>query len=453
MSDSFDLLVIGAGTAGAGAARRAAAAGWRTAIVDFRPYGGTCALRGCDPKKMLRRGAEIIDAARLMAGKGIVGDDLRIDWPALMAHKRSFTDPVPEKMEKGLSKAGITTFHGTARFEDGNSVRIDDGTRIAARHFLLATGARPRPLDMPGAEHVIDSTAFMELEDLPRRVVFVGGGYVSMEFAHIAARAGAEVTVVDRGPRPLMAFDGDLVALLVARSKALDITFRNDTDVGSIRKEDSGYEVELHRAEGGGKEVVGCDLVVHGAGRIADLAQLEPDRAGIDWSERGVKVHPHLQSCSHADVYAAGDCADTPGAPLTPVSSLESGIAASNMLEGASEAPDYRGIPSAVFTVPELVRVGLGEEEARKQGLDCDVRFNDTSGWFSQRRVGETHAATKLIIEKGSERILGAHLLGPEYAEVVNTIGLAIRLDLKAGDLKSMISAYPSTGSDLGSML
>ncbi|MGK2870165.1 MAG: FAD-dependent oxidoreductase [Mycobacterium sp.] len=218
MNEQFDLIVIGAGMAGVAAANKCAAQGWKVAIVDSLPYGGTCALRGCDPKKILRRGAEVIDSARLMRGKGIDDADLSINWADLMKHKHGFTDPVPQNMEDGLSSHGVTTLHGRARFTGPRQLEIED-TAYDADRFLVATGARPRPLDFPGHEHLIDSTDFLDLGELPSRILFVGGGFISFEFAHIAARVGSSPVIVDRGERPLKGFDPDLVELLVDRGQ------------------------------------------------------------------------------------------------------------------------------------------------------------------------------------------------------------------------------------------
>ena len=212
-SAAYDLIVIGAGMAGNAAANKCASAGWRVAIVDELPYGGTCALRGCDPKKILRRGAEVIDSARLLSGKGIDAKGLHINWADLMKHKLGFTEPVPANMERGLTNNGVDTLHGTARFTGTDSIDID-GDNYTAEHFLIATGARPRPLDFSGADHLIDSTAFLDLVELPERILFVGGGFISFEFAHIAARAGTRPIIIDRG-RPLKGFDPDLVELLI----------------------------------------------------------------------------------------------------------------------------------------------------------------------------------------------------------------------------------------------
>jgi len=450
MSEDYDLIVIGAGMAGVAAANKCGAAGWRVAIVDALPYGGTCALRGCDPKKILRRGAEIMDAARLMQGKGIDPGDLSINWADLMAHKRGFTDPVPDKMEKGLSGNGVETLHGAARFTGDNTLEVD-GTAYQSERFLVAAGAMPRPLSFTGADLVIDSTNFLNLEALPKRVLFIGGGFVSFEFAHIAARAGANPIIVDRGARPLRGFDPDLVEMLIERGAGIGVDLMRETEIVSVAKTNGAFTVEVK--SGDQTRTIETDLVVHGAGRVAALADLNLETAKVDYSDKGIVVAPHLQSTTNSTVFAAGDSADTDGMPLTPVAVIEGKVAASNMLKDAQTTPDYAGIPTAVFTVPEVARVGMLESEARDAGHDVDVRFTDTSGWYSNYRIGETSAAAKILVDRSNGKILGAHLFGPEYGELINFFGLAIKLGLAAKQLKSMTAAYPSVGSDLGSLL
>ncbi len=450
MSQHFDLIVIGAGMAGGAAANKCAAQGWDVAIVDALPYGGTCALRGCDPKKILRRGAEIIDSARLMRGKGIDDTDLSINWPDLMKHKHGFTDPVPQSIEDGLTGNGVTTLHGHAKFTGPRHFEID-GASYDADRFLVATGARPRPLEFPGHEHLIDSTDFLDLVELPSRILFVGGGFISFEFAHIAARAGSSPVIVDRGERPLKNFDPDLVELLIDRGREVGIDLRRTTSIVDVQPSDGGYQVTLEHA--GAQETIDTDLVVHGAGRVAELADLGLDAAGVEWGEHGIQVADHLQSTSNPAVWAAGDSANTEGMPLTPVAVSEAKVAASNMIKGTTSTPDYAGVPTAVFTIPELARVGMLESEARAAGVDLAVRYSDTSGWYSNYRFGETTAAAKILIDQSNDQIVGAHLLGPEYGELINTLGLAIKLGLTTRQLKSATAAYPTVGSDLGSML
>ena len=450
MTQRFDLVVIGTGTAASGVANRCRAAGWSVAVVDDRLYGGTCALRGCDPKKVLRRAAEVVDAARLLRGKGVDDPGLAVDWPALMASKRGFTDPVPAARETAFVDKRIATFKGTAHFVDATTVAIGD-ERLEARYVVIATGAKPVPLGMPGAERVITSDEFLELERLPKRVLFIGGGYVSFEFAHIAARADAKVVMLDRGERPLKAFDADLVDMLVERTRGLRATFLARAEVKTIERTDTGLRVTA--MINGAEERFETDLVVHGAGRMAAIEALELDKANVRAGRRGVEVNDHLQSTSNPAVYAAGDAAATEGPPLTPVASLEAKVVAANLLEGNHLTPDYTGVPSAVFTIPELVRVGLSDAEAKEQGLNFSCKFSDMRDWYSVRRVGETHAAAKVLVENGSGRILGAHILGPEASELVNVFGLAMRSGLKVDDLKNLVSAYPSAGSDIGYLI
>lgn len=450
MREIYDLIVIGAGMAGVAAANKCAAQGWDVAIVDSLPYGGTCALRGCDPKKILRRGAEVIESARLMDGKGIDSEGLSINWGDLMKHKHGFTDPVPQRMETNLASNGVATLHGHASFIGDRRIEVD-GTSYDADRFLVATGARPRTLDFPGHEHLIDSTDFLNLDALPQRILFVGGGFISFEFAHIAARAGASAVIVDRGERPLKSFDPDLVELLVDRGSEVGVDVRRSTSIIAVERTDQGYRVTLERA--GDRGTVETDLVVHGAGRVADLAGLGLDVAGVAWGERGVDVAAHLQSTANPAVWAAGDSADTAGMPLTPVAVSEAKVAASNMIKNTTTTPDYTGIPTAVFTIPDLTRVGMLEAVARGHGIDLAVRYSDTGGWYSNYRVGETTAAAKILIDQSTDQIVGAHLLGPEYGELVNTLALAIKLGLTTRQLKSATAAYPTVGSDLGSML
>ncbi|MEO6504604.1 MAG: NAD(P)/FAD-dependent oxidoreductase [Terrimesophilobacter sp.] len=450
MDTSFDLVVIGAGMAGVAAAEKCAREGWKVGIVDSLPYGGTCALRGCDPKKILRRGAEIIDGARLMRGKGIDDADLSINWSDLIEHKHGFTDPVSRNIEDRLTRNDVVTFHGAARFVGREQLAID-GKAYQASHVLIATGAEPRPLDFTGHEYLIDSTEFMNLPVLPPRILFLGGGFISFEFAHIAARAGSTPTIIDRGLRPLKEFDPDLVELLVTRGTEVGIELRRSTTIRAIERTGKTYQVSVERPEG--FETIETDLIVHGAGRVPDLSRLGLNAAGVEWGEHGVKVAGHLQSTTNKAVWAVGDAADTDGMPLTPVAVSEGKVAASNMLKGTTIAPDYAGVPTVVFTIPELARVGLLEEEARAAGFDLNVRFSDTGSWYSNYRIGESAAAVKILIDKSNNTIIGAHMFGPGYSELINFLGLAIKLGLTTRQLKSVTTAYPTVGSDLGSML
>src|SRR5712671_4712940 len=262
--DPYDLIVIGTGTAAQVAAGRVRKAGRSVAVIDHRPFGGTCALRGCDPKKMLVSGAEAVDLARRMHQHGIRGE-LHIDWKELIAFKRRFTDPVPSKREDGFAKQGIDAFHGMARFTGPDTVAVE-GRSLKGRHILIASGARPVPLRFHGAEHAITSDVFMELEHLPERIVMAGGGYLAAEFSHIATRAGAKVFVLQRGERMLPNFDPELVGWLMEKFREIGVEVRVQNAVKAIER--SGREYRVRTRTPKGEEVVVADLVVHAAGRV-----------------------------------------------------------------------------------------------------------------------------------------------------------------------------------------
>ncbi len=450
MAEPLDLIVIGTGTAGSGPAYRCRRAGWRVAVVDELPYGGTCALRGCDPKKVLVGAAELADWHRRMQGRGVSGD-AHISWPELIQFKRTFTDPVPADREKAFQEAGIATYHGPARFVSPERLSVD-GQVLEARHFVVAAGAKPRHLGIPGEEYLLTSTGFLELDQLPPRIAFLGAGYISFEFAHISRRAGAQATIIGRG-KPLQHFEQDLVTRLAEHTRSLGIAVQGDAEVTAIEKRVGSDCVRVHSQ--GRMETVEADAVVHGGGRVPNTEGLDLRAANVATEPNGgVRVNEFLQSVSNPRVYAAGDATASPESlPLTPVAAYEGIIVASNLLKGNTQRPDYRGIPSVVFTVPPLAGVGLTEAEARAQELDVRIKVDDTSGWYSNRRVAETCAMFKVIVDNKADRVVGAHLLGPHAEEVINLFAMAIRSGVPATDLKHLLYAYPTSGSDVPYMI
>src|SRR5712692_9159795 len=326
--DAYDLIVIGTGTAAQAASGRVRKAGRSVGVIDHRPFGGTCALRGCDPKKMLMSGAEAIDVVHRMQGRGVDGE-VRIDWKDLIAFKRSFTDPVPGKNEQSFAERGINAFHGAAHFTGPDTVAVD-GRALKARHILIASGARPASLGFPGAEYLITSDAFMELERLPERIIMVGGGYIAAEFSHIAARAGAKVTVLQRGERMLPQFDPSLVGWLMEKFLEIGVEVRTQNEVKAIER--SGQEFRVRTQTPHGERAVAADLVVHAAGRVPDIGGLDLPAGGVAMDNGRLHLNEYLQSVSNPAVYAAGDAAGQ-GPPLTPVSSHDAKVVTANILE------------------------------------------------------------------------------------------------------------------------
>jgi len=399
MERHYDLVVVGTGVTSA-VATRCREAGWSVAVIDSRPFGGTCALRGCVPKKILVSAAEAVHATRDMGQIGVSASTTAIDWPGLMTFKRSLVDPTPARTEESWAKLGVEQF--------------------------------------------------LNLDRLPSRVVFVGGGYVAFEFAHVAAHAGARVTVVHRGARPLEAFDPDLVALLVKRSRELGIALEVGAEVAAIDAAPDGLVVRARQA--GVERRFETDMAVHSAGRVPELDDLDLAAAGVQREKRGVSVNEFLQSVTNPAVYAGGDAAAS-GPPLTPKASHDAEVLTTNLLEGNRRRVNYEGIASAVFSLPPLASAGLTEEAARARNLRFRTTWQDTSGWFNTRRVGETTSGFKVLVAEDTDRVLGAHLLGPHADEVINIFAVAIRLGIPAAELKDVLFAYPTYGSDVRFML
>jgi glutathione reductase (NADPH) len=325
-----------------------------------------------------------------------------------------------------------------------------EGRALKGRNIVIAAGARPVSLGFPGADQAITSDAFMELEDLPKRIVMVGGGYIAAEFSHIAARAGAKVTVLQRAERMLTRFDPDLVGWLMEKFLEIGIEVQTGTAVEAIEHAGSGFRV---RARAKSREIaIDADLVVHTAGRAPDLDALNLAAAGVTVEHGQIVLNEFLQSVSNPAVYAAGDAA-AKGPPLTPVSSHDGKVVAANILEGNRRRPDYRGVPSVAFTLPPIAAVGLSEDAARNQVPKLRVNSGKATDWYTARRVGEAVYGYKTLVETESGRILGAHLVGPHADEVINVFGLAIRHNLTVDDLKTTMFAYPTGASDIGSML
>jgi len=449
MNKRYDLIVVGSGAAASGVASRVRHAGRSVAIVDCRPFGGTCALRGCDPKKVLVSGAEAVRSARRLAGHGVRGEP-SVDWADLISFKRTFTDPVPAQRAREYREAGIDAFHGVARFKGPSELAVED-TALEARNIVLAAGAEPVPLGIPGQEYAITNEEFLSLESLPERVVFIGGGYIAAEFSNIAALSGARVTVLQKSERMLTGFDADLVGWLMESFRAMGITVATGARVEAIERGGQGLTVRYSAR--GVATALEADLVVHAAGRRPALETLEVEAAGIAVDEHGrLRLNDWLQSVSNPAVYAAGDSAQR-GPPLTPVAGRDAEIVAANLLGGNTRIARYHAVPTVAFTIPPIAAVGLDEGAAREACPRVRVRCARASEWYTARRLAEPVYGFKVLIDETNRHILGAHLVGPAAEDTINLFALAIRENLSADALRHALFAYPTAASDIGYML
>ncbi|MBI9082410.1 MAG: NAD(P)/FAD-dependent oxidoreductase [Desulfobacterales bacterium] len=449
--ESYDVVVVGAGTGGQTAAHHLRQAGLKVALAEKSDLpGGVCALAGCQAKKWFYEAAEIVARSRHLEGKGMTA--AAGDWGAVRAEKNRFTEAVPDSTVEGLYGAGIDYLEGAARFTDPHTLTVD-GAPVQTRFVVLATGACPMPLPIPGASHLVLSDAFLQLPALPRRIVFVGGGFISFEFAHFAARLGAEkgaIHILEAADRTLGPFDAEMVDLLVDASAREGIAVHTGDGVVDIRPDREGFIVTT--ASGRRLE---ADLVVHGAGRVADVEGLDPAAAGIAISNRGIVVDEQMRT-SNPNVFAVGDCAAT--VQLARVADFEAAVAArcilAEMDRGDEDRMDYRFVPSLLFTYPQYAMVGATEEALKHSGTDYLKSFGKNLRWPTYRRVGLETAAYKILADpKGT--LLGAHFISDNASGLVNAIRLAMVAGLTAEDLHrhSIMGPYPSRESDLLYML
>lgn len=438
---TYDVVIIGSGASGTTVAFEAQAAGLKVAIVEERSWGGTCVLRGCDPKKVLVGAAEARNLSTRLRGKGIK-EAATISWTDLMAFKETFVEDVPESRLESFQEAGIETFFGPASFQNENTLQVGNDI-LSAKKIVIATGATPNTLKVEGQEHIQTSDDFLSLEKLPDSVVFIGGGYISFEFASIALAAGRDVHIIHHNSEPLKKFDPDFVAALVATLKEEGIHFHFDTDITKINK--NGEKLHIEGKNGFSLET---DLIIGATGRTPNIAHLALDKANIDYTKKGITVNEKLQTPNRAHIYACGDVAATKGAPLTPVVSMEAALVAKNIL-GGNEKIDYPAIPSVVFTSPKLASIGISMEEANANPEKYQIKNHDTTNWYTYRRTNEKIALAKIIEDRETGQIKGAHFLSEEADYMINYIAILMKANLTLADLQSVIFAYPSPASDL----
>lgn len=443
----YDVIVVGSGAAGGIVAKRCNEAKMKVAVVDSRPFGGTCGLRGCDPKILLHDAAQLIEYNNNMSGKGVVEGRHLLDWKSLIEYKDEIIKARPEKYKGSLHQSGIDTYDERVYFYDENTLAAGD-KRLKAKKIVIAAGSKHRTLNIEGEDLLTTSTDFMDLKDLPESIIFLGGGYVSFEFAHIAARTGSKVAILDKHKTPLANFDPDMANLASQAAQDAGIAVLLGKDATKVAKNEEG---KLVVSIGDGQETAIADMVVHGAGRVPEVDDLGLKRGNVKQHDNngGIVVDDHLQSVSNEKVYAAGDCAGL-GYPLTPVAKKQGEIVAENIINGNVRKFDPTGIPTVVFTIPPVASIGITSRSVKG---DHDVIYKDRTDWYSTKRLNQKYAASKILLDKETNKILGAHIIGPNAHEVINLFALAKKYAMTAGQLKAAIYSYPSIGYEISSML
>ena len=446
-SFDYDLFTIGIGSGGTRASRIAAGHGAKVAAAEAYRIGGTCVIRGCVPKKLMVYASHFASDFADAEGFGWKVKGATFDWHTLIANKDREIARLSGAYRKGLENAGVTIFEERATITGPNSVRLSSGQEISARTILIATGGRPwLPDDLPGIEHAITSNEVFHLPKLPKRVIVAGGGYIALEFACIFRGLGAEVTLVYRGDQILRGFDGDVRAHLRREMEAKGI--RVITNAVFTGLEDKGGEKVAYTTNG---LELRADCILMAVGRVADTDGLGLESAGVETvgEGRAVKVD-HFSRSSVPSIYAVGDV--TNRINLTPVAIREGHAFADTVFGGKPTSCDHSDVPTAVFTTPEIGTVGLSEEMARKGGHSLAIYksvFRPMKHTLSGR---ETRTLMKLVVDAQSDRVLGCHIVGADAAEMIQCVGIAIKVKATKADFDATMALHPSAAEELVTM-
>ncbi|MGJ4902611.1 glutathione-disulfide reductase [Bradyrhizobium sp. HKCCYLRH2060] len=442
-----DLFVIGGGSGGVRAARIASGYGARVVVAEEYRMGGTCVIRGCVPKKLFVIGSHVRQEIADAAGFGWTIPTATFDWPTLIRNKDKEIARLEAAYTSNVEKSGARIVKTRAVLEDAHTVRLTTGETIRAKYILIATGGAPNHgTPIPGIEHVISSNEAFHLDELPRRIVIQGGGYIALEFACIFANFGSDVTVVYRGDNILRGFDEDVRKHVRSEMEKEGITILTGCTVTSVDRHGQDYTTHLSNGSS-----IASDKVMFAIGRHPAVANLGLEKAGVAINPRngGIAVDAFSQS-SVPSIYAIGDV--THRFNLTPVAIREGHAFADTVFGGKTVRVDHADIPTAVFCQPEVGTVGLTETQARELYDRVDIyktNFRPIKATMSGR---DTRVLMKLVVDGTSDRVLGCHIVGDMAAEITQAVAIAIKMKATKADFDATIALHPSAAEELVTM-
>ena len=444
-SFDYDLVVIGGGSGGVRAARFSAAAGARVAIVEERDWGGTCVNVGCIPKKLFGYAAHYSEEFRDARRFGWSSMDPCFDWPTLRDNKTAEITRLNGIYVNMLKDAGCSVLEGRARLAGPHEVDIS-GQRFHTANILVATGGWPYVPDIPGRDHAITSNECFFLDELPRSIVIVGGGYIAAEFAGIFHGLGVEVTQLYRGELFLRGFDDDIRRHLAGEMRTKGIDLRFSSDVAAITRTEDGFSVSL--TDGASLD---AGLVMYATGRRPLTSGLGLEEAGVAVNDDGtIPVDDHFRT-NVPSVFAIGDVLGR--MELTPVATTEGMAVAATLFGYGPKSVDYTNIPSAVFSQPELATVGLTESEARRQyadGVDIYMaRFRPLRHTIS---LNEEKTLMKLVVASATDRVVGVHMVGEDAAEILQGLAVALKAGATKADFDATVGIHPTSAEEFVTM-
>lgn len=439
----YDLFVLGAGSGGVRASRIAAGYGARVAVAEEHRVGGTCVIRGCVPKKLLVYGAHFAEDLDDAAMFGWDIPERRFDWPVLRDNVMAEVSRLEGLYGQTLSNHDVTLFKNRAVLTGPNAIRLDDGRTVTAGKILLAPGARPALPDIPGVEHAITSNDVFHLEVMPRRVVIAGGGYIANEFAGVFHQLGAHVTIVNRSDTILRGYDEQIVDRLVKTSLAKGIDFRFNAGFDSLEKHDDGSLLCKMK----GCDDIEADQVLFAIGRIPNTEGLGLEQLGVELTDRGAVVVDDQYRSTVPSIFAVGDVTDR--IQLTPVAIREGHAFADTQFGDKPCTVDYHCIPSAVFSHPPIGSVGLTESQAKNK---LGVIRTYTSDFRPMKYVlagRNERALYKIVVDEGSDKVVGVHMIGPDAPEVLQAAAIAVKAGLTKADFDATIALHPTMAEEL----
>lgn len=441
MAFDYDAIVIGGGPGGLAVAYGLNSQ-QKVLVVEGNLWGGTCPNFGCDPKKMLYGVVEAKRQVIRYRESGLPAEP-QVDWPAMMAFKRGYTEKIPTGTEAGLKGAGIDHLHGTAQFVDGHTVRVGD-QQVTGQQIVIATGATPNIPDIPGKAAFKTSRDFLNLDTLPEKVGFVGAGYVAIELANIAVEAGAEVHIFQHNDRLLRNFPQEYTERLKKILADKGIQFHMNTNVTALQTTDDQVKVTT---DSDGSFTL--NTIFAAAGRRPNLDQLNLDGIGVTVEPQGIKVDDHLRT-SVPSIYAIGDAIAKSVPKLTPVSGIEGRYVASVIAGDTHDSIQYPAIPHTVFAGPELAQVGVTLESAKQAPDHYTISDQPVGSWYTYHRLQDQNAHVTTIVDKTSGKLAGAIVLAVNAEELINDFSELITHGTSAKNATDWMPVYPSVTSNLG---
>lgn len=451
----FDLFVIGGGSGGVACARRAASYGARVALCEESRLGGTCVIRGCVPKKLMRYGALFSDHFKTARSYGWGVGDPKLDWRHLIEARNDEITRLNGIYGSMLEKAGVTVIEGHGHVAGPNSVEVAGKTYTADR-LLVAVGARPSLIDIPGIEHVITSDEALEGKTRePRRLAVMGAGYIGVELASIFNGLGIETSLFFRKPLPLAGFDQEVREVLVEQYKVQGLDVRAGTTIEAIEPDGDDFKLKTSAGE------MHFDTVLYATGRnpIPNTKSLGLSELGVTMDKSGAVHVDRTYKSKVESIYAVGDCSDHGGIgmnagakDLTPVAIAEGRAIAEALFNDNPHEVRYDTIPTAVFSLPEAGSVGLTEEQAKEEGHEVTIYKTSFRPMLYTLTEEPAKIMMKLVVDAASDRVLGAHMVGDDAGEIMQGLAVAMTAGATKADFDATVGLHPSAAEEFVTM-